>query len=351
MPAAKNSPDSGRSERTVAGMAPSLQPVPSLILPDGGRFPAVGLGTWKLSRAAAPAVVRTAIGLGYRHLDCACDYGNEREVGAGIAAALQDGLCRREDLWVTSKLWNTYHEPKYVRPACERSLRDLGLDHVDLYLVHFPIALAFVPFDLRYPPEWFHDPGAARPALKPIDVPFADTWGAMEELQRAGLARRIGVCNLNISLLRDLLAGCSIRPAVHQIELHPYLVQPRQLRYCAQERIAVTAFSPLGAPSYVPLGMARADESVLADPVVTAIAAAHGRTPAQIALRWGVQRGTAVIPKAASDAHLAENLALFDFALTPAEMSAIDALDRHRRFNDPGHFCEAAFNTFYPIFD
>jgi D-xylose reductase len=295
--------------------------------------------------------VQAAIGAGYRHLDCACDYGNEREVGAGIATALRDKLCRRDELWVTSKLWNTYHEPKHVRAACERSLKDLGLEVLDLYLVHFPIALAFVPFDVRYPPEWFHDPKAAQPAMKPIDVPYRETWGAMEELQRAGLVKRIGVCNLNISMLRDLLAQCSIRPAVHQLEMHPYLVQPRQLRYCQQERIAVTAFSPLGAPSYLPLGMALANESVLVDPVVTRIAAAHGRTPAQVVLRWGVQRGCVVIPKTQSPTRLAENLALGDFTLTVEEMQAIDGLDRNRRFNDPGHFCEKAFNTFFPIFD
>jgi D-xylose reductase len=306
---------------------------------------------WKMPKAELPSLVQEAIRIGYRHLDCACDYGNEPQVGEGIAAALRDGLCRRDDLWVTSKLWNTYHEPKHVRAACERSLHDLKLDVLDLYLVHFPIALAYVPFDLRYPPEWFFDPKEPNPAMKPIDVPYADTWGAMEELQRAGLVKRIGVCNLNISMLRDLLAKCSIRPAVHQMELHPYLTQPRQLRYCAQEKIAVTAFSPLGAPSYLPLGMATQEENVLHNPVFTRIATAHGKTAAQVALRWGVQRGCSVIPKTQSPARLAENLALFDFALTADEMAAIDRLDRHRRFNDPGHFAEKAFNTFFPIFD
>lgn len=330
--------------------ATSIQPT-SITLPDGGKFPSVGLGMWKMPKAELPSLVKEAIRIGYRHLDCACDYGNEPQVGEGIAAVFRDGLCRRDDLWVTSKLWNTYHEPKHVRAACERSLRDLKLDVLDLYLVHFPIALAYVPFDLRYPPEWFFDPTAPNPAMKPIDVPYADTWGAMEELQRAGLVKRIGVCNLNISMLRDLLAQCSIRPAVHQMELHPYLTQPRQLRYCAQEKIAVTAFSPLGAPSYLPLGMATPEENVLHDPVVTRIAAAHGKTAAQVALRWGVQRGCSVIPKTQSPARLAENLALFDFALTADEMAAIERLDRHRRFNDPGHFGEKAFNTFYPIFD
>jgi D-xylose reductase len=331
--------------------SPTSLRAPTITLADGGQFPAVGVGLWKMPKPQAPALVKEAIRIGYRHLDCACDYGNETEVGEGLSAAIREGLCRREELWVTSKLWNTYHEPKHVRPACERSLRDLKLDVLDLYLVHFPIALAYVPFDVRYPPEWFHDPAAPHPVMKPIHVPYAETWAAMEELQRAGLVKRIGVCNLNISLLRDLLASCSIRPLVHQMEMHPYLTQPRQLRFCHQEKIAVTAFSPLGAPSYLPLGMAKAEENVLTDPVVTRIAAAHGRTPAQVALRWGVQRGCAVIPKTQTIARFAENLAIFDFALSAEEMAAIDALDRGRRFNDPGHFCEAAFNTFFPIFD
>lgn len=334
----------------MASSSPALRAA-TLTLSDGGQFPAVGVGLWKMPKPQAPAMVKEAIRVGYRHFDCAADYGNEAEVGTGLAAAFSEGLCRREDVWVTSKLWNTYHEPKHVRAACERSLRDLKLDYLDLYLIHFPIALAYVPFDVRYPPEWFYDPKAEKPAMKPINVPYAQTWAAMEELQRAGLVKRIGVSNLNISMLRDLLAQCSIRPVVHQMEMHPYLAQPRQLRFCQQEKIAVTAFSPLGAPSYVPLGMAKAEENVLTDPVVTGIAAAHRKTPAQIALRWGVQRGCAVIPKTQNAGRLAENLAIFDFALTPAEMTAIDGLDRHRRFNDPGHFAEAAFNTFFPIFD
>jgi D-xylose reductase len=342
----------GAPAATVEDMSHSVSArTLSLPLPDGGRFPAVGLGTWKLPKPIAPRVVEDAIRAGYRHLDCACDYGNEPEVGAGLAAAIQAGLCRRDEVWVTSKLWNTYHEPKHVRAACERSLRDLGLEELDLYLVHFPIALAYVPFEERYPPEWFFDPKADRPVMKPIAVPYAETWGAMEELQRAGLVKRIGVCNLNISMLRDLLAGCTIRPAVHQFETHPYLVQARQVRFCQEERIAVTAFSPLGAPSYQSLGMAAAEESVLADPVVTAIAAAHGRTAAQTVLRWAVQRGCAVIPKTQDASRLRENLAIFDFELASPDIEAISALDRHRRFNDPGHFCEQAFNTFFPIFD
>ena len=312
--------------------------------------PAIGLGLWKVARSAAPAVVEEAIRVGYRHLDSACDYGNEVEAGQGIRAALEKGLCRREDLWVTSKLWNTYHEPQYVRPAVERSLRDLGLDYLDLYLVHFPIALQYVPFETRYPPEWVHDPAASKPRMEPIAVPLADTWRAMEDLMSAGLVKRIGLCNCSVALIRDLLAVARIRPAVLQVELHPFLTQEKLLRFCRESSIAVTAFSPLGAPSYVPLGMATAAESVLEHPVVTGIAATVGRTPAQVVLRWGMQRGTAVIPKTSHPERLRENLAACEFTLSAEQMQAITALDRGRRFNDPGDFCERAFGTFFPIY-
>lgn len=318
---------------------------------DGGRFPSVGLGTWKIPDSLLPGLIPEAVSIGYRHFDCACDYGNEPAVGEGLRRALAAGSCTRDDLWITSKLWNTYHHPDHVRPACERSLRDLGLEELDLYLIHFPVTLAFVPFEQRYPPGWFHDPNAENPAMKPVRIPVADTWGAMEGLVRDGLVKRIGICNFTTGMIRDLQACASIQPQVLQVEMHPYLTQPRLLRFCQEERITVTAFSPFGAGSYVPLNMAGANESVLDDPVVAGIAAAHGRTPGQIVLRWAVQRGTVTIPKTQTPAHLAENLALFDFALSSAEMEAIDRLDRHRRFNDPAEFGEKAFNTFYPIFD
>jgi len=320
--------------------------------PAGGlEMPPVGLGLWKVPRPAAADLVRTAIAAGYRHLDAACDYGNEAEVGDGIRAALAATLCHRDELWVTSKLWNTYHARGHVRPAVERTLRDLQLEHLDLYLVHFPIALEFVPFEDRYPPGWVFDPAAADPRMRLARVPLAETWGAMEDLVTAGLVRRIGVCNVGTALLRDLLNSARIPPAVVQVELHPYLTQEKLLRFCREEGIAVTAFSPLGAPSYLPLGMATPGESALDEPVVRAAAAAHGRTPAQVLLRWGVQRGTAVVPKTVRADRLAENLALFDFALAADEMAAISALNRGRRFNDPGVFAEAAFGTFCPIYE
>ena len=311
----------------------------------------IGLGLWKIPNDQCAETVYKAIEVGYRHLDSACDYGNEVEVGQGIARALADGLCTREELTVTSKLWNTYHSPEHVKPALEKILRDLGLDYLDSFLIHFPIALAFVPFDERYPPEWVHDPKAQNPAMKLAGVPLSDTWQAMEELVPQGLVKRIGVCNYNTGLLHDLMSYATIKPAELQIESHPYLTQERLIRLAKSYGMSVTAFSPFGALSYVELNMAGEDESVLTQPIITQYAEKYHKTPAQIVLRWGVQRGCSVITKTTKKARLEENLNIFDFALTEQEMLAVAALNKNRRFNDPGDFCEAAFNTFYPIYD
>lgn len=325
--------------------------VETIPLKWGAQFPKVGFGFWKVEQDATADVCFNAIKTGYRHLDCACDYGNEQQVGAGIARALKKGICDREDLWVTSKLWNTYHAAEHVRPAFEKSLNDLGLDYLDLYLIHFPIAQRFVPFEKKYPPGWFYDENAAHPVVEEAKVPLHETWQAMEELAKEGLVRNIGICNMGTSQIRDLLAYCSIRPAVLQVESHPYLTQEKLLRYCQQERIAYTAFSPLGAASYYSLGMADPSESVMENPVVTRIAQEVERTPAQVLLRWGVQRGTSVIPKTSNTDRMVENLDIFDFELSDQQMQDISNLNQNRRFNDPGDFGEAAFNTFLPIYE
>jgi D-xylose reductase len=325
--------------------------VPTLPLASGDRMPAIGLGLWKLEREQAARTVSDAVSCGYRHLDSACDYGNEAEVGNGLKQVLQSGLCRREELWVTSKLWNTYHAAEHVRPALERTLRDLQLDYLDLYLIHFPLALKYVPFEKRYPPEWFYDPASSRPHIELAPIPIRETWQAMEQLVREGKVRNIGACNFNVSLLRDLKSYAEIAPAVLQVELHPLLTQEKLLRYCQEQNIVVTAFSPLGAASYFQLGMAGEGESVLEQPIVQKMAMRHRRSPAQIVLRWGIQRGTAVIAKTTRSDRLRENLATFDFELSADEMNALSGLNRNRRFNDPGEFCEKAFNTFLPIYE
>lgn len=315
------------------------------------KMPKVGFGLWKIPQDICADAVYEAIKAGYRHLDSACDYGNEVQVGEGIKRAIDEGICTREDLWITSKLWNTYHAKEHVQQAIERSLSDLKLDYLDLYLIHFPIAQPFVAFDDRYPPEWITDPSAANPKMELAPVPLFETWHAMESLVEKGLTKEIGVCNYNTGLLNDLMAYAKIKPAMLQVESHPYLTQERLMKLAKQYDIQVTAFSPLGALSYLELDMAGAAESVLEQSVVKAAAQRLGKTAAQVVLRWGVQRGNAIIPKTSKPERLVENLAIFDFELSQQEMDDINALNSNRRFNDPGHFCEEAFNTFYPIYD
>ena len=323
----------------------------NLTLNTGALLPSIGLGLWKIDKTEAARVVREAIDVGYRHLDSACDYGNEPEVGQGIQASIVAGLCSRRKLWVTSKLWNTYHAPEHVRPACERSLRDLELDYLDLYLIHFPIAQKFVPFEERYPPEWITDPASDSPKVELAGIPISETWKAMEQLVRDGLVRNIGICNFGTALLADLLSYAEIKPAVLQVELHPYLTQEKLVRFAQEHDIAVTGFSPLGAQSYFSLDMADANESVLNHENVKVMATRHKRTPAQIVLRWALQRGISIVPKTTKRERLEENLALLDFELSREEMQQIFSLNCNRRFNDPGDFAEVAFNTFLPIYE
>ncbi len=313
-------------------------------------MPPVGFGLWKIPREDTAATVVEAIRAGYRHFDSAADYGNEIETGHGIAQAISEGLVTREELWITSKLWNTFHAPEHVEEACQKSLSDLGLEQFDLYLIHFPIALQYVPIETRYPPEWVHEP-ASNSGMKLAKVPLYKTWGAMEQLVETGLTRKIGVCNYNTGLIHDLMTYARIQPAMLQVEAHPFLTQEKLIRCANGYGIPVTAFSPLAAQSYFELDMAKRDESVLGSAPVMVAAQAHGKTEAQVMLRWAVQRGTAVIPKTTKPERMRENLAIDDFELSLAEMAAISSLNQNRRFNDPGDFAEAAFGTFHPIYD
>ena len=312
-------------------------------------MPVIGFGLWKVASQDCPQIIIEAIRAGYRHFDCAADYGNEQAVGAGIAKAISDGLCTREELWITSKLWNTFHAPEHVELACQKSLDDLGLDYFDLYLIHFPIALEYVPIETRYPPEWVNDP--SNPSLALAQVPLYKTWQAMEELADKGLARQIGVCNYNSGLLHDLMNYARIKPAVLQIESHPYLTQEKLIKLAHAYDIKVTAFSPLGALSYFELDMAKQEENLLSVKPVLDAAKAHSKSAAQILLRWAIQRGTSIIPKSSSPERMRENLDILDFSLSDIEMQAISALNQNKRFNDPGVFCEAAFGSFHPIYD
>jgi diketogulonate reductase-like aldo/keto reductase len=316
----------------------------------GARFPLVGLGTWKAASGVVRDIVYEALKVGYRHLDCACDYGNEGEVGEGITKAIKEGIVKRSDIFVTSKLWNTYHAKEHVELACRKSLKDLGLDYLDLYLVHFPISLKFVPFEERYPPEWVHDPKAKEPKMEFANVSNRETWEAMEQLVEKGLVRNIGLSNYNAQSIMDICKFAKIKPAVLQIEIHPYLTQSVLVEYCQKLGIQVTGFSSLGSSSYVPLGMDKGHKTgVLEEPVIKEIAARHNKSAAQVVLRWNLQRNIVVIPKTSQASRLKQNLEIFDFTLSQQEMEQISALNKNIRYNDPGEFCKGMGGA-YPIY-
>lgn len=293
-------------------------------------IPQLGLGTWKISKDNAADAVYSAIkDHGIRHIDCASDYGNEVEVGNGIRRAIEEGVVARNDLWITSKLWNTYHKAEHVELACRKTLADLQLEYLDLYLIHFPIALKFVPLETRYPPEWIHDPTSEKPSIElEPNAPMHLTWKAMEDsVQRLGLSRFIGVANFNVQLLADLLSYATIPPYLNQVELHPLLVQQSLVDWCKASAVRLTAFSPLGSPSYVEMGMDQGlGGGALENPIVLGIAAKHNKTAAQVVLRWGLDRGVSIVPKATQQAHLAENANIFDFKLTEEEVRYVTEL-------------------------
>lgn len=326
---------------------PTLSLFPS---PNSASIPQLGLGTWKAEPKLVSNIVSKAIQSGYRAIDCACDYGNEKFVGEGIKTGIETTNISRKQLFITSKLWNTYHKPDHVGPACVKSLKDLGLDYLDMYMIHFPISLKFVPFEKRYPPEWIHDSeNEATSKIVTEKVPLRDTWRAMEALVDEGLVRHLGVCNFPFALLSDLLSYAKIRPSVLQIELHPYLQQNRLLKFCSSENIVVTAFSSFGATSYKSLGMDQGHD-LFKDPTLVAIASAHSKTVAQVMLKWAVQRKTAVIPKTSQSQRLVENMSIFDWELSQEDMQKIAKMDKGIRYNDPGQFC-VGMGMSIPIYD
>lgn len=301
-------------------------------------------GFWKVPKEDCEEVCYQAIAGGYRRLDCACDYGNEMEIGRGIARAIADGLVTREELFVTSKLWNTYHQ--HVPEALDKSLQDLGLSYLDEYLVHFPITLEFVPFEEKYPPEWTNLDD--KMVVVPNDM--CATWKAMEDAADRGLVKSIGACNFSTQLLRQILSTCRIRPSTLQVEMHPHNSQERLLKFAREAGMRVTAFSVFGPSSYISLDMATSDDLLMTDKTILEISQAKQKTPAQILLRWAIQRNTLPLSKTCTPSRMKENRNVFDFYLTGPEMKRIDSLNKNRRYNDPGAFC-VEMGTFCPIYD
>lgn len=298
-------------------------------LNSGQAMPALGLGTWKSDPGAVGTAVTAAIETGYRHIDCAPIYANEAEIGEALDAALRRGIAKREELWITSKLWNSCHGRGNVIPALKQTLADLRLDYLDLYLVHWPVPIrAGVGL-----------PEKAEDFLSLKDQPLADTWAGMEDAVAAGLVRAIGVSNFSANRLAELANGARIPPAVNQVELHPYLAQNELLEAARGSAVVLTAYSPLGSLDRPPRLKKDNEPVLLEDPVVKDISATHGATPGQVLIAWALARDTAVIPKTSRPERLDENLAAAGLELTREEMDALGALDRHYRFVDGSFWC------------
>ncbi|KAK7402468.1 hypothetical protein QQX98_011795 [Neonectria punicea] len=286
-------------------------------LNSGYAIPAIGLGTWQSGPNEVAHAVEFALKHGYRHIDAAAVYDNEQEVGAGIKAS---GIPRNE-IFLTSKLWNTHHKGSDVEEALDQSLSDLGTDYVDLYLIHWPVAFP-KPAEktLRFP----IDPSDH--GVHVIDVPIEETWKALEALVRKGKIRSIGVSNFTKEKIDEILKFAEIKPAVNQIEAHPYLQQPELLEQSKQQGILITAYSPSGNNIY---NLPKAID----DAEVGAIAKELGKQPAQVLIQWAVQRGTVVLPKSVTPSRIAENFE--DFELPSSAMDRIYKLDRNHRYNAP----------------
>jgi len=311
---------------------------PYVTLNDGNKMPQVGFGLWKVDNATCADTVYNAIKTGYRLFDGACDYGNEVEAGQGVARAIKEGLVKREDLFIVSKLWQTFHDYDQVEPIVRKQLKDWGVDSFDLYLIHFPVALEYVSPETRYPPGWFNDDAGTK--IVHSKARLEDTWRAFEDIQQKGLAKSIGISNYNGALLLDLFTYAKVKPATLQIEHHPYYVQPYLIKLAEEHNIKVTAYSSFGPQSFLECDMkVAADTPLLFDhPVIKKIADAHGKTPAQVLLRWATQRGLSVIPKSNSQNRLQQNLDVTSFDLKDSEISEISSLDKNLKFNVPTNY-------------
>lgn len=279
----------------------------------------MGFGLFKLESDACEKVLHKALSVGYRHFDGAAIYKNEASVGA----ALKNSNVPREELFLTSKLWCTMQHPSLVPKAIEKTLNDLDTTYLDLYLIHWPLA-----FEADAHGNTKCD--AEGKAILRADVSLLDTWKAMEALVDQGKVRSIGVSNFTIPKLQLLLQNCRIPPAVNQVECHSYLQQDKLLRFCGEKGIHVTAYAPLGAQK---------EPKVLEDAVIVSLAKARHMTPAQLCLKWGLQRGCSVIPKTSQLERVEENWSFQHFPdLTPHELSEMSALDRKHRFFDPRNY-------------
>ncbi|KAG9261677.1 alcohol dehydrogenase NADP(+) A-like [Astyanax mexicanus] len=297
----------------------------NILLSNGQQMPVVGLGTWKSAPGQVKQAVLAALDCGYRHIDCASAYSNEHEVGQAIAERVGPGKpLRREDIFVTSKLWNTKHHPEDVETACRKTLSDLGLKYLDLYLIHWP--MAFERGDELMPRR-------ADGTIRYADTHYRDTWSAMEKLVDQGLVKSIGLSNFNTRQIDDILSFGKRKPVVNQVECHPYLTQSELLLHCQSRGLVLTAYSPLGSPDR-PWAIP-GEPLLLDDPRLVSMADRYKKTTAQVILRWHVQRGLVCIPKSVTPSRIKQNIEVFDFKLSDEDMKKIEAFNRNERLIIP----------------
>ncbi len=294
-------------------------------------LPIMGLGTWKSKPGEVYQAVRWAIKLGYRHIDCASVYGNEKEIGQSLHDAVAEGDIKREELFVTSKLWNDAHAPQDVIPALKQTLHDLQLEYLDAYLMHWPVAQK----------KGIVMPENDDDMVSLSDIPLELTWGEMEKAQQQGLIRSLGVSNFGCKNIQTLLDKAEIMPAINQVESHPFLQQDDLIDCCGKNQIAVIAYSPLGSHD-----SQKADApNLLENEVIKKIAVKTGVTPAQVVLAWQMHRGVAVIPKTVHQDRLKENFAAQAVELDKADMDAIAGLNNNHRFIDGSTFFHGDYNA------
>jgi diketogulonate reductase-like aldo/keto reductase len=301
--------------------------VPSVTLRTGAKMPAVGFGTFgsdKVDAKTMASCVREAVSLGYRHIDCARVYSNEAEIGAALEDILSSGMVRREDLWITSKVWNDMHGRGDVLLSCAQTLRDLGLDYLDLFLIHWP-------FPNHHAPGC--DVSARGHAAQPyIHENYMRTWRQMERLVKAGLVRHIGVSNMTEPKLRLLLRDAEIMPSCSEMELHPHFQQPEFFKLTKDSGTAVIGYCPIGSPNRPERDKTPEDTCDIEDPVIVEIARRLKVHPAVVCVKWAVQRGQVPIPLSTKRSNMRANLeASITEPLTAAEMRKIASIDKNCR--------------------